>query len=287
MPSLLLPLGVLLTTFWVSRGFLAILRRTSLNALQRLLLGHAASIILLSVFLIYVKVNALFSPIPYVPAQIAWLCFDWLREKYASPQPATSRSRRRNSKKLPQIVIPEWLLLAALGAVTVGHVTLAWLNFRYDAMTYDNIFIGDPPQNVVYAAGNPEMARDSDAAPWVRVQGAPHSAQWLYTNPFMVVSFTPGQTVNNIVCTNQDKISRGACGPTIKVDIGDRETNVFNKLGLPTTYVTTDNGKRIFGYPELGHDFVLEQFSVRTIRVYPTNGDEFGWWWRFFLWMLP
>lgn len=167
MPSLLLPLGVLLTTFWVSRGFLAIFRRTSLNAVQRLLFGHAASIVLLSVFLVYVKVNALFSPIPYIPAQIAWLCFDWLREKYAAPQPApTRRRRRRNAKKLPKIAIPEWLVLGALGAVTVAHVTLGWLNYRYDVATYDDVLIGDPPQNVVYAVGNPEMARDSDAAPW-------------------------------------------------------------------------------------------------------------------------
>jgi hypothetical protein len=287
MPSLLLPLGVLLTTFWVSRGFLAIFRRTSLNRVQRLLLGHAASIVLLSAFLIYVKVNALFSPIPYVPAQLAWLCFDWLREKYASPQPVTSRRRRRAAKKLPKIVIPEWLVLGALGAITVAHVTLGWLNYRYDVVTYDDVMIGDPPQNVIYAVGNPEMARDSDAAPWTRAQGAPHSAQWLYTNPFMVIRFTPEQTTKSIVCTNQDKISRGACGPTLKVNIGDSEGNVFNKLGFPTNILTTENGKRIYSYPEIGHDFVLEQFTVRTIHVYPTNGSEFDWWWRFLLWLLP
>ncbi|MEG3146069.1 hypothetical protein U1839_15540 [Sphingomonas sp. RT2P30] len=287
MPSLLLPLGVLLTTFWVSRGFLALLRRTGLNALQRLLLAHAASIVLLAAFLIYIKVNAIFSPIPYVPAQIAWLSFDWLREKYASPQPVTSRSRRRNSRKLPQIVIPEWVVLAALGAVTITHVTLGWLTYRYDVATYDNILIGDPLQNVIYAVGNPEMVRDSDTAPWVHAQGAPHSAQWLYTNPFMVVSFTPEQTAKNIVCSNVDKISHGACGPTLRVNIGDYQTAVFHKLGFPTSYLTTDSGKRIYSYPEIGHDFVLEQFSVRTIRVYATNGDELGWWWRFFLWLLP
>ncbi len=286
MPSLLLPLGVLLTTFWVSRGFLAILGRTNLNFLQRLLLAHAASIVLLSAFLIYVKVNAIFSPFPYIPAQIAWLCFDWLREKYAAAQPVT-RSRRRNSKKLPTIVIPEWLVLGAMGAVTIAHVTLGWLTYRYDVVTYDNIMIGDPPQNVIYAVGNPEMARDSDTAQWVHAQGAPRSAQWLYTSPFMVISFTPEQTTKNIVCTNQDKLSRGPCIPTLKVNIGDSQTAVFNKLGFPTTYLTTDNGKRIYSYPEIGHDYVLEQFAVKTIRVYPTNGNEIGWWWRFFLWLLP
>ncbi len=287
MPSLLLPLGVLLTTFWVSRGFLALLRRTGLNALQRLLLAHAASIVLLSAFLIYVKVNAIFSPFPYIPAQIAWLCFDWLREKYASPPPASARSRRRNSRKMPQVVIPEWLVLAALGVVTITHVTLGWLTYRYDVVTYDNVMIGDPLQNVIYAVGNPEMVRDSDNASWTHAQGAPRGAQWLYTNPFMVIGFTPELTAKNIVCSNVDKVSRGACGPTLKVNIGDYQTTVFQKLGFPTNYVTTDSGKRIFSYPEIGHDFVLEQFSVRTMRVYATNGDELGWWWRFFLWLLP
>lgn len=287
MTAILTLLGTLIVTFWVSRAFLAALRRTSLTAMQRLLIGHAASLLLIGLFVFWVKVLNIFAPFIYVPAQLIWLGVDWLRQRTA-PKPSSRRRRSSSSSKSQlNISIPRWLVLAAMGTLTTLYVLGGLAIFSKETKTYDNFFIGDSPQEVVYAVGKPAMARNSDAEQWQPVQAAQPSAQWMYTAPFMILSFSPQQTVENVVCTNQDKVSQGACVPTLKVDIGDHEVTVLAKLGAPTNLFTTPDGKRIYRYPELGHDFVFEQFYVRSMRVYPMNGDTFGWCWRFVLWMLP
>lgn len=279
-------LGTLIVTFWVSRALLAALRRTTLTARQQLLVGHAASLALIGLFVFWVKVLNIFAPFLYVPGQFAWFGLDWLRQK-ADAKPASSRRRRSSSKSQLNVNIPDWVLLAVMGGLTtlylVGGVTI----FAKEAKTYDNFFIGNTPQEVVYAVGKPAMARNSDSEQWQPVQNAQPSPQWMYTAPFMIISFSPQQAVENVVCSNQDKVSQGACVPTLKVDIGDHEVAVLAKLGMPTQLFTTPDGKRIYRYPELGHDFVFEQFYVRSMRVYPMNGDTLGWCWRFLLWMLP
>ncbi|MEO7680795.1 MAG: hypothetical protein ABIS14_08910 [Sphingomonas sp.] len=285
MTAILTLLGTLIVTFWVSRALLAALRRTSLTARQQLLIGHAASLLLIGLFVFWVKVLNIFAPFTYIPGQLAWLALDWLRQM-AVPKPPSSR-RRRSSKARVNIDIPGWLVLAVMGSLTALYVGAGLVVFAKEAATYDNFFIGNSPQEVVYAVGKPAMARNSDAEQWQPIQGAQRSAQWLYTAPFMIISFSPEQTVQNVVCTNQDKVSQGACVPAMKVDIGDHEMTVLAKLGLPTNLFTTPDGKRIYRYPELGHDYVFEQFYVRSIRVYPMNGDTLGWCWRFLLWMLP
>ena len=285
MSALFIPLGVLLLTFWVSRAFLAVLRRTSLPVKQQLLVGHAASLALIGIFIAYVKVYAIFAPFIYIPGQLLWLGLDWLRQMQdAKP---VSRSRRRNTRSLPTIKLPEWMLRSAMGLLALAYVGYNWMTFSYETITYHDVYVGSAPPDVVYAVGKPAMARNSDAESWQPVQDARRSGQWMYTNPFMVIHFNPNQTVNNIVCSNQDKVSTGACVPTLRTDIGDHESQVFAKLGFPTSLITTDDGKHIYSYPEIGHDFVLEQFYVRSIRVYPQNGDGLGWWWRLFLSMLP
>src|SRR3569623_3240803 len=50
MTAILMLLGTLIVTFWVSRALLAALRRTSLTAAQQLLVGHAASLLLIGLF---------------------------------------------------------------------------------------------------------------------------------------------------------------------------------------------------------------------------------------------
>jgi hypothetical protein len=285
MTAILLLLGTLILTFWVSRAFLAVLRRTSLPVKQQLLVGHAASLALIGLFVAYVKVFNIYAPFAYIPGQLLWLGLDWLRQ-HQDAKPV-SRSRRRNSRSLPTIKIPEWLLLSAMGLLAFAYVGYNWLTFDYETTTYHDVYIGSTPPDVVYAVGKPAMARGGDAESWQPVQDARRSAQWMYTNPFMVIHFNPNQTVANIVCSNQDKVSTGACVPTIKTDIGDHEQQVFGKLGFPTNLITTDDGKHIYSYPEIGHDFVLEQFYVRSIRVYPRSGNTAGWWWRFLIWMLP
>jgi hypothetical protein len=285
MSALIMPLGVLLLTFWVSRVFLAALRRTSLPVAQQLLIGHAASLILIGIFVVYVKVFNIYAPFLYIPGQLAWLGLDWLRRMQdAKP---VSRSRRRNSRTLPTIKLPEWLLRSAMGLLALLYVGYNWLIFDYETRTYHDVYVGSTPPDVVYAVGKPAMTRNSDAETWQPAQDARRSAQWMYTNPFMVIHFNANQTVANIVCSNQDKVSTGACVPTLKTGIGDHEQQVFAKLGFPTGLITTDDGKHIYSYPELGHDLVLEQFYVRSIRVYPRNGDVGGWWWRLLLYMLP
>jgi hypothetical protein len=285
MTAILLLLGTLILTFWVSRAFLAVLRRTSLPAKQQLLLGHAASLASIGLFVAYVKVFNIYAPFLYIPGQFAWLGLDWLREQQGA-RPA-SRSRRRNSRSLPTVKLPEWLLRSAMGLLALLYFGYNWQTFDYETSTYHDVYIGKAPADVVYAVGKPAMARNSDAESWQPVQDARNSAQWMYTNPFMVIHFNPDKTVANIVCSNQDKVSTGACVPTTKVDIGDQEGAVWARLGFPTNLVPTEDGKHIYSYPEIGHDFVLEQFYVRSIRVYPRNGDVGGWWWRFLLYMLP
>jgi len=286
MTAILTALGVLILTFWVSRAFLAALRRTTLSMKQQLLLGHAASLLLIGLFVFWVKVLNVFAPFVYIPGQLAWLGLDLLRQQPV--QKAPSRRRRRSSTKTrSSINIPEWLLRAIMGTLGLAYVGLGWVVFDKETKTYDNFFIGNSPEEVVYAVGKPVMARNSDAEMWQPAKGTQYSPQWLYTSPFMVVSFNPDQTVRNVVCTNQDKVSQGACVSTLGLDIGDHEITVLAKLGLPNGIITTPDGKRIYSYPELGHDFVFEQFYVRSIRVYPMNGDTLGWCWRLLLSMLP
>ena len=284
MTAILMLLGTLIVTFWVSRALLAALRRTSLTAAQQLLVGHAASLLLIGLFVFWAKVLNIFAPFFYVPAQLAWLALDWVRQK-AAPKP--SSRRRRSTKNKVSVNIPGWLVMAVMGGMTALYLGSGLVIFSREAKTYDNFFIGNSPEEVVYAVGRPAMARNSDAEQWKPVQSGQRSAQWMYTAPFMIVSFSPEQTVQNVVCTNQDKVSQGPCVPTLNVDIGDHEVAVLARLGLPTALFTTADGKRIYRYPELGHDFVFEQFYVRSVRVYPMNGDTLGWCWRFLLWMLP
>ena len=285
MSGLLTSLGVLILTFWVSRAFLAALRRTNLNMKQQLMLGHAASLVLIGLFVFWVKVFAIFAPFIYIPGQLVWLAFDWLSQRPAEKPP--SRRRRSNSTTRPTLTLPAWLVPSGMGALTIAYVMLGWMIFGIESKTYNNIFIGNTPQEVIYAVGKPVMARNSDAQPWQPAQTVPNGSEWMFTTPFMIVTFNPDQTVRNVVCANKDKVSQGACVSTLKVDIGDHEATVFAKLGFPSSYTTTSDGKRVFSYPELGHDFVFEQFYVRSIRVYAANGDTLGWFWRFVLWITP
>ncbi len=286
MTGLLTSLGVLILTFWVSRAFLAALRRTSLTRKQQLLLGHAASLVLIGLFVFWVKVFNPFAPFIYIPGQLVWLAFDWLSQKPVE-KPPSRRRRRSTTKTRPTFTVPAWLVSSAMGGLTIVYLGFGWTIFAQDSKNYDSIFIGNTPQEVIYAVGKPAMARNSDAEPWHPVPDARGNMEWMYTSPFMVVTFNPDQTVRNVVCTNKDKLSQGACVSTLRVDIGDHEVAVFAKLGWPTGYDTTSDGKRVFSYPELGHDFVFEQFYVRAIRVYPANGDTLSWLWRFLLWILP
>lgn len=286
MTAILNFLGTLLLTFWVSRGFLAGLRHTSLSARQQLLLGHAASLLLISLFVVYVKVIAIFAPFAYIPAQFIWLGIDWLRQQ-SDEKPVSRRRRRSNTRQLPTLKLPEWMLRSAMGVLAVLYVGYNWMVFDYETSTYHDVYIASGPPEVVYAVGKPVMARNGDAETWQPVQDAKRAAQWMYTNPFMVVHFTPDQKVANIVCSNQDKVSTGACIPTIKTNVGDEDKALYAKLGLPSGMITTEDGKHIYSYPELGHDYVLEQFTIRSVRIYARNGDTGAWWWRFLIWMLP
>lgn len=286
MSALLLPIGVLILTFWVSRAFLTVLRRTTLTPTQRLLIGHAGSLALIALFVFWVRVFDVIAPFIYLPGQLFWFGLDWLRENQVGK--AASRSRRRGTARTMQsIKIPEWFLLVGMGVLAVAYVGYAWNRFSWEAISYGDVYVYAPPPDVVYAAGKPTMARKDDTQPWQPVSDPRHSAQWLYTTPFMIFNFNRDQLVNNIVCSNQDKVSQGACTPTLRIDIGEHENSVMARLGSPTNLIITEDGKHIFSYPEIGHDFVFEQFYVRSLRVYPSNGNTLGWYWRFIIWMLP
>ena len=73
MNVILMLLGTLILTFWVSRAFLTALRFTSLTVKQQLLLGHAASLALIGLFVLFAKAFDIYAPFAYVPAQLIWL----------------------------------------------------------------------------------------------------------------------------------------------------------------------------------------------------------------------
>lgn len=281
----MLLVGTLIPTFWISRVLLALLRRTSLPAKQQFLLGHAASLLLLAIFVAYVKVYNIYAPFIYIPGQLSWLVFDWFNVPQEVQLPA--RRRHRKIRSFKNFTIQREILLAVMLIVTIAFVGKNWGGFNYESYSYHDIVIGAPPPEVIYAVGNPAMTRNADADRWQPAQDPSSSAHWMYTNPFMVIDFNGNHAVENIVCTNDDKISTGACSAALNTAIGNDERALFAKLGEPTQIITTPGGKKIYRYPEVGHDFVLEQFYVRSIRVYPRNGDVFGLWWRFLIWLLP
>jgi hypothetical protein len=148
--------------------------------------------------------------------------------------------------------------------------------------------IGTSPRDTIYAAGKPALGRSNDSEPWRAISGDPTQySQWMYRQPFMTVRFAPEHYVTDVRCTNNEQVQESSCPSTLRISIGTTEGELYERLGMAPTGGTTADGKRVASYPEIGHDFVLEQFAVRGLHIYASNGNTVAKLWRFFLWLVP
>jgi hypothetical protein len=263
-----------------------------LQELVRLLVAHAISFVVLAVFVTLVSANNIDMPIPYFPAQLAWLGVDWFLSR---PDAAQKRRRRRSSNmasgtyRPPQQALTnyKWAILTAMGLLTIGYTLYGWRTFSYESISYHDVIVGGSPQDAIYAAGKPVFGRNADGERWQKIDDPLRYSQWMYRQPLMIVRFTPDHRVADIECTNDDRLSQGACLTTLSVGVDSTEGQLYEKLGLAPAGGSTQDGKHIARYPELGHEFVLQQFYVKALRVGPSNGDFLAKLWRFFLWLVP
>jgi len=293
MSHILVAVGALILTYWVSRASLRALSFTKLAGLPRLLTGHAISFALLALFVILEGSNDVNAPLPYLPAQAFWLGVDWLlTRRFETP----SQRRRRRSSSMASgtrrasgnFEPPKWLIPVAMGVLTIGYVAYGWRTFSYESISYHDVIIGTPPRDTIYAAGKPAFGRNGDGEQWRPIEGDPQQySQWMYRQPLMVVRFSPEHFVTDVRCSNNESIQESSCLSTLAIDVGSSEGHLYEKLGTAPAGGTTPDGRRVASYPEIGHDFVLEQFTVRALHVYPSNGNTLAKLWRFFLWLVP
>lgn len=293
MTHILVGLGVLILTYWVSRATHRAVSVAQLAPWPQLLAAHAISFVLIALFVVLMGANDVNAPLPYLPAQIFWLGVDWFQtSRVALP----SRRRRRRSSNMASgthrpsgnFQPPKWLIPVAMGVLTIAFVAYGWRIFAYEAISYHDVIIGTSPRDTIYAAGKPAFGRNSDSEPWRPIAGDPQQySQWLYRQPLMAVRFAPEHYVTDVRCSNNDKIQESACLSTLAINVGTTEGQLYEKLGIAPAGGTTADGKRVASYPEIGHDFVLEQFTVRALHVYPSNGNTLAKLWRFFLWLVP
>jgi len=293
MSHILVAMGALILTYWVSRASLRALAFTKLVGLPRLIAAHAISFALLASFVFLEGAKDINAPLPYFPAQVLWLGIDWLLGKrFAAP---SQRRRRRSSSMASgtrrpsgKFEPPKWLIPVAVGVLTIGYVAYGWRTFSYETISYHDVIIGTPPRDTIYAAGKPAFGRNGDGEQWRPIEGDPQQySQWMYRQPLMVVRFSPDHFVTDVHCRNNDKIQESSCLSTLAIDIGTSEGQLYEKLGMAPAGGTTPDGRRVASYPEIGHDFVLEQFAVRALHVYSSNGNTLAKLWRFFLWLVP
>ena len=143
------------------------------------------------------------------------------------------------------------------------------------------------PSDVVYALGKPDYTRADDQGEWK--QGEPgNDRDWLYTSLLMRVRFDP-QTgfVTSLSCQEDHPLAKESCPANLGVRVGDIEDDLYDVLGAPSSEYLLADGRKVMRYQDIGHDYVLEQFEVKSVRVYPDNGNWFAKLGRLVIWMLP
>ena len=290
MPPLLHIIGALVLTYWCSRAALLLLRKWSTST-QRVYAAHALSLLFLSLVVAWFE-RSPSSFLPYLPAQLFWLIVDKARE-----QPALSKrrsGRRRSSQATTGDTIGR-IVTGVVGVATAAYLAIGVGTFIDDSYSYAEVYLADPgrgfrkavPSDVVYALGKPAYSRAGDTDDWKSGEPGGNS-DWLYANMVMRVRFDPANdTVTSLSCLEDHPLAKESCPATLGIRVGDVEDDLYDVLGAATNETLLPDGKKVMRYQDIGHDFVLERFEVKSIRVYPDNGNLLSKLSRMFIWMLP
>lgn len=290
MPPLLNVIGALVLTYWCSRAALWFLRNRGTTA-QRMILAHAASLVFLALVAGWFE-RSPSSFLTYLPAQIFWLIADKARE-----QPSLIRRRsgsRRRSDAATSASIGR-MITWIVGIATAGYAAVGVGTFIDESYNYAEVYLVDPGRgfrkairsDVVYALGKPDLSRADDQGEWK--PGEPGaSTDWLYKDLLMRVRFDPATGfVTGLSCQEDHPLAKESCPANLGINVGDVEDDLYEVLGAPGSEHLLPDGRKVMRYPDIGHDFVLEQFVVKSVRVYPDNGNWFAKLGRMLVWMLP
>ena len=290
MPPLLQIIGALVLTYWCSRAVLLLLRKWSTST-QRVYAAHALSLVFLSLVVSWFE-RSPSAFLPYLPAQLFWLIVDKTREQ---PVLTKRRSSRRRSSQATSGDMLGRIVTGVVGVATAAYLAIGAGTFIDDSFSYAEVYLADPGRgfrkavasDVVYALGKPAYSRPTDQGDWK--PGEPgDNPDWLYANMIMRVRFDPANgTVTSLSCLEDHPLAKESCPTTLGVRVGDVEDDLYDALGAPTNEILLPDGKKVMRYQDIGHDFVLERFEVKSIRVYPDNGNWLSKLFRMFIWMLP
>lgn len=288
MSPLMQIIGVVVLTFWCSRAALWLLRNWR-NRSQRTVVAHIASLLFLAVVAGWFERSAL-AVYPFLPGQLLWLVLDFARQQPKLFK-SKSRSRRRSSESAGGDAAGRRIAVL-VGAVTAVYVAVGLVTFLTQSISYAEVYLVDPGQNfrkadrstVSYVLGRPDFTRPGGQAAWT-AGGDRGNPEWLYKSPLILVRFDRSTgLMTSLVCQEDPKES---CPANLGVQIGDIEDQVYEVLGAPTSEYLLEDGRKVMRYQDVGHDFVLERLRVKSVRVYPDNGDLPTKLVRLLVWMLP
>jgi hypothetical protein len=277
MPRIVYVLGLLVVTYAVTRIWRRVLPRRQQRSTPWLVKIYLASVATFVVLLLWLRGPDPLVGIPYVGALAFWFAVDWLR-RYRTP----SGARFRNPLHRPGA--GRWIL-GTMVVAAVAYLGMKLVTFTYEAITYPDIEMAGSQAEALYANGTPALVRDGDDEPFRR--GEPLGReQWLYRTPATLVRFEPGSLrVASVYCGTTSR-QVASCRPTLGTSVGMSEPELLARLGNPSETAVA-GGRKVMRYPELGHDYLLEQFRVRGIRVYPDNNDRLAKLWQLIRYLIP
>lgn len=290
MPPLLQTIGALVLTYWCSRAALSFLKNRGTTA-QRMILAHAASLIFLGIVVGWFERSPT-GFLPYLPAQLFWLIVDKAREQ---PHLISRRSGSRRRSQAATAASLGRIVTWVVGIATAAYVAIGVGTFIDQSYNYAQVYMIDPGKgfrkavrsDVVYALGKPDLSRSEGQSDWK--PGEPgDNTDWLYKDLLMRVRFDPATGfVTSLSCQEDHPLARESCPTNLGVSVGDFEDDLYDVLGAPSSERLLADGRKVMRYRDIGHDFVLEQFEVKSVQVYPDNGDWFAKLTRMLVWMLP
>jgi hypothetical protein len=283
MPPLMHFLGALVATYFVSRLAYRMIKNWG-TRLQRTVVAHLLSLAFLGVLVGWLE-SSPFSITQYLPWQVLWLVVDVVRQQ---PSVVGSSSRRRRRSGSDRDTLIGRGIAVVVGAVAAAYVSYGFLIFAWQSITLAEVSVDHNRQDVFYVLGAPTFVRASKNDGWSRGGADRPEPEWLYTSPYIKITFDQQNgLVNSMSCRESPKTSDRPCPNTLGVGVGDMEWDLEAALGDPSSTHLLSGGKKVMRYSDVGHDFVLEQFRVTMVRVYPDSGNSFRKLWRFLAWLLP
>lgn len=288
MPPFLQAIAALVLTYWFSRAFMRAAKNHGTPAL-RLVGAHVASFLLLSLLAAWFE-RSPSAFLPYLPAQLFWLVVDKVREQPTLLKRRKSRHRSSQSEgdALGRVIT------GIVALLTAAYVGIGGGIYAEEAISYGEVYVSPPfpglPSAVrtdaVYALGKPDFGRASESEAW-RAARPDTDSEWLYKNRVIRVKFNQRGSVTSIGCQEEHPMAKESCLPTLGVTVGVIEDELYDILGAPNSVFLLPDGKKIMRYTDIGHDFMLEQFEVKSIRLYPDHGGWLRRVPRFLIWLLP